>query len=267
MTAVSLKGVVQEGPSDGVWADCPLDDIRKRGNGVIFEYEGPDVTLAANQTEARVIGTHPFYAYTGGTGGTTIAPLKTVHGGAVVLSSTTDNEGCALRTLPQFKIAAGQGRLWFEARVKVDNITDSRYSIFVGLLEDVACTIETPLDKDTDTIANQNLVGLLRVFADGDKLDSVYKADGVTAVTVGADAVAVVADTYVNIGMRFDGSRLYFYKNGVELADSKAISGTAGTDFPSDVFLGTCIALMLGHADTGTLTMRFLRCVQERPNE
>ena len=114
----------------------------------------------------------------------------------------------------------------------------------------------------TDAMADDNWVGFQRVVADGDMFDTTYKANTVTQVVVKADAITNVADTFVKLGMYFDGTRLYFYKNGLVLPDSKAITTVLGTDFPSDVNLGACVGLFSGDGSDATMTLDWVRAAQ-----
>jgi len=263
MSTIQYKDATDtlSGPSPAIWSNCPVDMLLARPDkGIYFfdDFNGGNI-LTNNQAETAL---GRFRAYTGATAGSDITDAGIV-GGGIKLNSTTDNEGVAIRTLPCFKIAAGEGPLWFEARLKFNTITDSRQNAFVGLATGTAVSTSFPITT-SDAMADSNFVGFQKVFADGDALDSTYKADGVTQVTVGTDAVTLVADTFVKVGMYFDGSRLYFYKDGARLSDSKAITGTAGTDFPSDTVLGIVIGLMLGHGDDAILTLDWVGCAQMR---
>lgn len=254
------------GPSPALWKNCKFGALsadQNEGFGFFEDFLGGNFAQAANVAETATTVGPNFRAYTGATAGSDIIADATAVGGHVTFECTTDNEGVAIRSAPCYRIAAGQGRLWFECRIKRLNVTDSKYNIFAGLMENVAVSTSVPITT-SDAMADKNFVGFQGVFADGDQFDTTYKADGVTQVTVGADAVAVVADTYVKIGMYFDGSRLYFYKNGVQLADSKAISGTAGTDFPSDINLGVCIGMMAGDGADFSMNLDWVKVFQER---
>lgn len=250
------------GPSPALWANCPIEDfLTDPSKGVYLwdDFHGP---LLANNQASTPYG--QFQAYTSSTSGSDIVNCSTTAcGGAVTLETTTDNEGVAIRSQPAFKIDLDQGKLWFEARIKQVNITDSKYNVFCGLIE--AGTVSTSIPLTTsDAVSDNNLVGFQRVFADGDKLDTTYKADSVTQVTVGADAITTVADTWVKVGMYFDGEALYFYKNGVVLSDHKHIPTGDGTDFPNDVALGFVFAIMAGHGDDCSASIDWIRIAQER---
>ena len=207
---------VSRGPSQSIWGDCPiLEIINGITDGVIHfdEFQaGPRVAAGAEASYAGGGGGYRGFADTGGL----VADGGEI-GGTLVMSSDGDNEGASFRmACSPFQIARNQGKLWFEARIKTDTITDTKNGIFVGLMADNALTAVSPITA-LGAIADVNIVGFHRLEGDGDYFDTIYKADGVTQVTVQADAAVIVVDTYVKLGMVFDptNNTLSFYRNGV----------------------------------------------------
>jgi hypothetical protein len=260
--------------SNAIWADCPFFAIQDGElPGAVFY----DNFLSFPKTPATTEGNWGQYAQFSSTGGTITA--GTGLGGEAVLASDGDDEGASIRTLATpFKIIRTGKKFWFEARVKASTITDTKNGFFLGLMENAALTAIVPIAAD-GTIADQNLVGFHRLEGDGDAVDTIYKANGVTQVTVGADAVTLVADTYVKLGMVFEPEvdpmihdpslsnaakwNLTFYKNGVRLADKKQIPSAAGTDFPNDVGLGLVFAVLNATGTTpGSNTIDWWRAAQ-----
>lgn len=252
------------GPSNSIWFDCPvLEIIAGVADGVILFDDftnGPRVAAGAEASYAGYGGGYRGFADTGGL----VADGGEI-GGTLILSSDGDNEGASFRTgCAPFQIARGQGKLWFEARVKTSDISDTKHGIFLGLMADNALTATVPITA-TGTIADVNIVGFHRLEGDGDMFDTVYKADGVTQVTVQADATVIVADTYVKLGMVFDpkNNQLSFYRNGLKLATTYTVVSAAGTDFPNDVRLGLVIAVLNATASTpGSTEIDWWRCAQ-----
>lgn len=252
------------GPSANIWGDCPvLEIIRDPGKGVHFFDDfiaTPDVAAGAE----AVYGIYKGFASTGGS----VAEGASIFG-EKTLSSDGDNEGASLATVSKpFKIARGQGRFWFECRVKVGitNITttDNKHGTFVGLIDTSTLSATVPIAA-AGTLADENFVGFHQLEGDSDKFDTVYKADGVTQVTVGADAVTIADDTYVKLGMVFDPNtyKLTFFKNGVVLADSYTVVAAAGTDFPNDVNMGLVVAVLNATATTpGSSSIDWWRAAQ-----
>ncbi len=248
------------GPSRNVWSGCPWEAIKNgQTDGVLWHDEFVGGPVVAAGAEAAY-GLYRGFADTGGT-----VAIGDELGGSLVLSSDGDNEGASFRQANQaFQISASLKEFWFEARVKKSTITDTKHGLFVGLTGNTALTATSPIAA-AGTLADLNLVGFHSLEADGDTFDTVYKADGVTAVTVAADAVTVVADTYVKLGMRFTPrtNKLTFYKNGVPLADTKTVPSATGTDFPADVRLGFTIALLNATGTTpGSSEISWVRIAQ-----
>lgn len=227
--------------SPGLWGNCPWDGIRSGiVDGIAFEDDFITGPLVAAGAQA-LYGNYHGFASTGGSGAD-----AGVQFGALTLSSDGDDEGASLAAaIASLQITKAAGDLWFEARVKSSTITDTKHGFFIGLIDAATLSATVPIAAD-GTLADQNLVGFHRLEGDGDKLDTYYKADGVTAVAVKADAVTLVADTYVRVGMRFshETGKLYFYADGAELPDTKTIPNATGTDFPADAILRPIFAVL-----------------------
>lgn len=266
--AVRFEGSdTSRSPSAGIWGNIPVLGILEGVvDGVFFH----DDFLSIPKTPPTTEGNFGQYAAFTDTGGTMNA--GTGQGGELVIGSDGDNEGASLRTrVTPFKIARTTKRFAFEARVKSSTITDTKHGFFLGLLEDVALTATVPIAAD-GTLADKNFVGFHRLEADGDQIDTVYKADGVTQVSLQTDALptALVADTYTKLGMLYeplgdrDGSyRLTFWQNGVRLTTSYQIASADGTDFPNDIGLGLVFAVLNATGTTpGTGTLDWWRAAQ-----
>jgi hypothetical protein len=227
--------------SPGLWGGCPWSGI-KNGliDGIAFEDDfdgGPVVAAAAQAAYGRYYG----FADTGGSGADAAAQF-----GALTFSSDGDNEGASIAGMVAcLNITKGAGDLWFEARLKTSTIADTKHGIFVGLLGSATLGATVPIAAD-GTLSDDNKVGFWRLEGDGDKMDTYYKADSVTAVAVKSDAVTLVADTYKHVGMHFnrETNKLYFYDDGVVLADSKTIPDATGTDFPADAIMRPVFAVL-----------------------
>jgi hypothetical protein len=248
------------GASPYVWADLPPDIHIDNNVGLFFrdDFINPYLTTPTTQ------GVWPPYKAFTSTGGT-LLPATPAWGGILTLGSDGDDEGASIMSVgTPFQISLSHGKFWFEARVKVDTIADTKYDMFVGMAEAITLSATVPITATAGAMADVNFVGFHRLGTDGDKFDTRYKADGVTAVTVGADAYTLVADTYVKVGMKFDPADGYlrFYFNGVEAADKKLIPSAAGTDFPNDVLLSPCIAVLNAAAVTSVGTIDWWQYAQ-----
>lgn len=257
-------------PSPNIWHDCPWLEIAEGETpGVLFYEDFVSFPITPATTE----GNWGSYAQFSSTGGTITA--GTGQGGEAIFASDGDNEGASFRSLATpFKITRALKKLWFECRIKTSTIADTKHGFFVGLTDNTAFTATVPIAAD-GTLADLNLVGFHRLEGDGDYVDSRYRADGVTAVTVGADAQVLVADTYVKLGFVFEPNTdshvfsttnqniLSFYGNNLRLADRKQIPSAAGTDFPNDVAMGVAFAVLNATGSTpGNTTVDWIRCAQ-----
>jgi len=246
--------------SASIWGDCPVEAIQSGDENGIFIFDdfefGP---LVAAGSEAAT----QLYKGFASTGGSVVTGDE--WGGTLVLSSDDDNEGASfgMRQYP-FQISRSHGKLWFECRLKVTSIANTTFGVLVGLIDSSTLSATVPITA-AGALADENFVGFHRLEGDGDYFDTVYKADGVTAVTVGSDAGVIVADTYVKLGMKFDPrtNKLTFYKDGVALANTKTIPSAAGTDFPNDVRLGLVIAVLnAAGSSPGSCEIDWWACAQ-----
>lgn len=244
-----LVGDTQRMPTRSIWGNFPIRDIAEGvTNGVHLFEDFKNFRFSADINAAVAYWANGWEAF-GSLGGSLTEGGEV--GGSIVLASDGDNEGVWLGTQTKpFQISRDHKTLCFEIRLKVSTITDTKFGFFAGLIDTAALSATVPIAA-AGTLADENFVGFHRLEGDGDAVDTVYKADGVTQVTVGTDAIALVADTYVKLGMKYipsgDGSgnyRLVFYKDGTRLTDSYGVVAAAGTDFPNDVKLGPVFGLL-----------------------
>jgi hypothetical protein len=154
--------------------------------------------------------------------------------GVLLLVTDTDDDDQVFMGGNVGVIAAGQATYlkpwWFEARIAVDVITNTQCGAFCGLMEAGTAISDGVLD-DAGVCADKDFIGFWRDEADGDKLSTVHSLNGGAVVEVATDAITLVALTWKKVGMYFDGTTVYFYADGVVLADS-AVPGD--TNFPDE---------------------------------
>jgi hypothetical protein len=266
--AIATPVTVSRMPSAELWRNCPWDAIAKgEVDGFVYfnDFTSGGYALAANQTVTKL--NDGVSGETGATAGSVITQAADAPYGVVKLESTTDNEGAIIMALGgtndagQVVMESGK-RLWFEARVKRSVITDSKINVFVGFAEEALCA-DGSLITTSDAMADKDYVGFQGVFADGDKFDTVYNtaSGGSSPVTVGTDAVTVGADTWLKLGIYCNGTTVYFFADGVQLTDSIALTGT---DFPDGEEMAFYFGLMLGHADTNSISIDWVKVAQQR---
>lgn len=254
----------KDGPSAAIWASMPQEVMHNPnvGYGLFDDF----VTMPMSGTITTTISM-PGGMVAFGSAGATITPDDAL-GGGIVLSETTDDESVAI-TYEQhpFWISQDYGMLCFEARIKASHTATTESAIFCGLMDTTALAAAVPLTATAGALADANLVGWHKLDTDLTSLKSVYKANGVTAVTVETCTLAITAATYVKLGFKFDprDNYLRFYIDGEEQDEKKLIPNATGTDFPADIGLAPCLAMHLGAAASdNTLTMDWWACYQLR---
>lgn len=265
------------GPSPALWGDCPFDDILSDLN---VGYGFSDDFMSYGKTVPTTEGTFGVYKAFTSTGGR-LADTVGGLGGQLGIDSDGDDEGASIQCgSAPFRISNSDKALWFEARVKISSIANTKADMFVGLMELAALTATVPITATTGTtgsgqaaMADQNLVGWLHpggaITANGGSTGSpIYKANGVTAVAVQAAPATFVADTFIKLGMKWepkaDGSAgiLSFWVNGAKQTTTYTMATAAGTDFPNDVYLSPVFAILNTAASVTTGTIDWWRCVQ-----
>lgn len=259
--------------SGTIWADCPWEAIRDGHlQGYAWEKNFDTIPGGAIPTTEGAFGDLALFSSTGGTATNDTTEI----GGGLAIGSDGDNEGVGIRTgLQPVRLSLTNGDFWFEARVLSSTVTDTIHDIFLGLIEGVALTASIPITS-SDALADQNLCGFFRGAAagGGPHMSAVYKANSVTAVTVGSNVVTLAASTYTNLGMKWVPKRqlgpgptsasgyLYWYQDGVLVATYKMASA-AGTDFPNDVNMGFVFAVLNSTGTTpGTSSIKHVRMAQ-----
>lgn len=271
-----LVGSTDRGPSPSIWGNCPWEEIKERQQvGCWFwdDFMSSNITVQTTEGDWNAGNAYSQFSDTGGT----ITADTTELGGAVAIGSDGDNEMCSFRTtIAPFKLAYGGKKFWFEARILTSTIADTKHDIFIGLMENVALSSGIPITT-SGALADKNLVGFFRpesakgaAGTGGATINTMYKCDGVTAVTVQNDITTLVASTYVKLGMIFDPDKdnagpntLSFYVNGTRCSTVKTVPSAAGTDFPNDINLGLVFAIMNATGSSpGTSSIDWWRAAQ-----
>lgn len=261
--------------SGRVWQNVPFEAI-KAGvvRGSYHEWDMGDLKPSSNVNAAEAYWDKGAMVF--GSNGAALAYFAgTGLDNGMTFSSDGDNEGATFRAQNvSYQIARSTKAFAAEVELETSTITDTKHGFFWGLLENTAGDATHPIAAD-GTLADENLVGFHRLEGDGDKLDLVYKANGVTQVTVLADAVTLAADTPIRLGMTFNidkdpaysASRYVFrwWADGALIAGTsyKVIPSADGTDFPNDVAMGPIFALLNATATTpGNTTVHRMRFAQ-----
>ena len=165
-------------------------------------------------------------------------------GGLLLITNTAaDNDLVALQKVGEsYRFASGK-ELFFEARLKVSDATES--DVVIGL----QITDATPLDVSD---------GVFFIKADGSTSVSLLVEKNGTATTT--SSVATMAnDTFISLGFYYDGaSSIQYSVNGV-------VKGTSvTTNLPDDEDMTVSIALQNGEAVAKTMTVDYVFVAKER---
>ncbi len=225
--------------SAAIWGNFPFATAYSAPWRAHFEYENfrEFPMPATNQTTEA--GRWSIFL---SDGATITDPAIADHSAAKFLSDG-DNEAAVLcRKNAGIRITKNSGRIVaYESRLKVSTISDSKNGLFVGLFEPLTPTATSHIGDD-GAMVDKNFIGFHRLEGDGDKIDIVYKADGQTQQSF-ADALTLVADTFVRVGFLFDGKQtLKFFLDGAlySTATLDATDLDAAT-FPDDINLAPAI--------------------------
>jgi len=153
--------------------------------------------------------------------------------------------------------------LFFECSVTTSVTTTTHNSWFCGFVDATAVTAISPITA-AGALADVNMVGFHSPEGASLTIDTVYKADGITAVQVKDTVSAQAAGVYVKVGMHLKKGVLTFFVNGLPQPDTKSVPDDTGTDFPADVQLRPCLAMLHGAGATGVVSTKFLWARQLR---
>ena len=242
-TAVYKGDNSGRGPSPGLWGNL----FNKFAE---FDYAYGDLMaenfLSFGGLVATNVGQYAghsgsFYSFED-TGGS-IKMLATEIGGVVrLLTPATDNKEAWMQagglTTVQTKLDDSSGnrnRVRFEARLRMSSIADTVFGWFCGLAEE-GSALENFI-ADAGTLVDKDLIGFFRPEGDGDGIDIVHQKAGGGLITVQADAVVPVVNTFVKLGFDFnfldsDGPSIRYFANGVQVARFALTAGDPPT-FPA----------------------------------
>ncbi len=257
------------GPSPAIWGDCPVLDyeLNPQLGSHFFDDLHSGIDVAANQSvsAAAALGTTgAFAAFT--LTGTAVTTKATDIGGVVDLTVTTDEDAdCRiaypknLETAGMFKFVSGK-RLWMEARIKVDNVTNAKQNLFLGFMEEARMATGELIAVAGGATADVDYVAFRQDEADGDAFQTHHNIASGGHTTVSATAGVITINAFYKLGIYCDGTRVYFFIDGVELADSVLLSAD---NFPTNEEMGLYFGIVAASADTIVSSIDWVRLAQE----
>lgn len=236
-------------PTEAIWGNFNLVEMRR--NPLAGSLLERDFTHGENEPSETFADTSSVIRVIPGAAGE----------GALSLFTTADNEAAEAQ-FPSCPITSSGGASWaLEARLKVSVLTDAKANVFVGLMAGDAIPAGD-LIGDTGTLADVGSIGFQLKEADGDKFDCVYDKAGQTQNEHDDDYATPVADTYLTLGLYYDGTTIQMYLDGVATGTAMSAVDIAAADFPSADVLVPTIAVKAAHADDYTVTLDWIRVAQ-----
>lgn len=243
--------------SPNIWGNCPVEEIlRGYEDGFFFldDFYGAGASLSSNH--AKWTGPQGIQYDAFGTTGVTFNADDGAAGaytGWLKMDVDADDEEAILSiddtfgsVLGEITDTAGDNfKLWFEARVKFDNVDSGTAGLgkFIGLAENGAAATGTIFGADADAAGSKAYVGFRAFSSDGDGMDAVY-SDGTEQQHKEAadnDSLEITADTAKKFGMYYDGTKLLYYVSGVRVDDGTGVL-PAATNFPDATKINPCFA-------------------------
>lgn len=187
-----------------------------------------------------------WFATIGGTGDA-FASLETIVGGAILLTSASDAEVSIESNGGGFCVPNPGKSLYFEARLRVADVTIANGQLFVGLgsIADVA-----PIAGDTSKI------GFSRKTADA----SIWWTIGDTLTDTGLDMTAA---TFFTVAFKISNGTCYYYVD-LETGLGPQLVGKTTSLPASTTLLSPKLALGLSAANAQTATWDSVLVIQDR---
>jgi len=236
-----------EGLSPAIWGGCPMSDIRNdNSEGILCEDE---FMRALTFTSATGQDGYRTYQDTG----VTIKGLTTsIVGELEIAGNDADNDEGSITGLgngvcPVAKISTTAGskfELWFEGKIKKASIANNGLAFFFGLATTGGAVADILADDTGILKAAHGFVGFQCLQADGDALLAIYQKTSETKVAVDSTAAVLVADTYVKLGLHYDGDDTVTYF--VDGASVGTVSLEDATVFPDGTAMAMLFATKVG---------------------
>lgn len=232
-------------PSQTIWSNFPsfADIIANPSLGIAFDSRLGSAVVPYSDTNALI---------------------QTGTDGETTLFTTASNDECGLLgATGGFNIATSGTKVAFEARVKVSSILLANGTAF-GFSGAPLGKADVLLDAGAIPSTSFGFVGFSIPDADPDGIDVAYQDVGSSLNIHDANAVVPVANTYVKLGLYFNGTDCTTYLNGVTIGDPILAADIAATDFPGTLGLRPCVWAKGGDSGDFTCTVDWFRAIQLR---
>lgn len=246
-------GSTNYGLSPAIWEDCPLAQMV-----VDPQYGSWDGDDFVGCSGSPLVTAHKYTL--AGANGTFGAVASVAHGAAILTAPGTDNDEAFLiggAGAMQMK-ADASSTWWFEARVKINQITTAQ-GVFVGLSTEAGADFMT---DNTMAIKVVSSIGF-QIIAATDVAaiwQSIHQFATGARAAVNATLLTAAA-SYVKLGMKCAAGTVTFYVDGVP--DATQVLSSA-TNFPLNAYMAATFATKCGSAAANTLTIDWWKLAQTR---
>lgn len=233
-------------PTAAIWNALPMADLRANpGNGSI---------LVADFTDQNGFPVNRFNDTT------SIQVSSALAYGTWIMTTTDDNSACEIQW-PVPILTTGGNPWGFEARFKIENVTTEKASFSIGLHEYVTLVGDLQADAGALPTAANYLVFNSDAAATT-ALDTIYLLTGQASNEHAAAIHTLVADTYLTVGLFYNGTTIQQYINGVAAGTSITAVDIAAADFPAAKILLPSVGLKGAHGDAFSMTLDWVVAAQ-----
>ena len=186
--------------------------------------------------------------------------------GSLKLFTTTDNQAAELQfpvpiLIPT--ILAPATKWGFEVRLKHSVVTTAKAGWFAGLM--IPQALAGVAIADDDSLQANGSIGFQKKAGDAGTgvIDYVYDNTGQAQNEYAASLKVLAADTFVTLGMYYNGTTIASYVDGVAAGTAIPNANLDDADFPGGIVMVPTLALKAAHADDYTVTVDWLRVAQQ----
>lgn len=253
----SEDAVASRMPSPSIWSDCRVSTFLENPQvgAHMFDDFRNSVVLPNASGVGQIVGDANWYAFAESESVADTALQADDEGVLLLQTDGTDQDIYAITTGANVAgvwkaPSAGNAKgYWFEARIKVNTVTDGDIGLFVGLAEpgEAANALGVFAGDAAALATDKTYVGFAILEGDGDDLCIVYDEDDSGTASKTTGKITLAANTWVRVGFRVKSGYVRFYKDGEDLGDDVAIDiRQANVNWPSAHDLDAIVSLVSG---------------------
>ena len=258
----SEDAVVSRMPSPSIWSDCRVSTFLENPQvgAHMFDDFRNSVVLSSDSTATdfnagvgHVGGDANWYVFAESDKVEDVAVQADDEGVLLIQTDGTDEDVYAITTgnnvagVWKAPSAGNPKGYWFEARIKVNTVTDGDIGLFVGLAEpgEAANGLGVFAGDAAALAADKTYVGFAILEGDGNDLCIVYDENDSGTASKTTGKITLVANTWVRVGFRVKSGYVRFYQDGEDLGDDVAIDiRQANVNWPSAHDLDAIVSLV-----------------------